>query len=205
MVRVLCCVHHKGHSNNEDSCSKSRWSSVIYLNKSKQPVYKAKLNILITNLLAWVRKTSFGLRDAYSLWRQGRWLSTKMPEFSDFCSSFSWRQIVASLTSFRVCTDLKGQVKRRYKLTSITRFWSPENSFERIFEKFVFAIWAIQILVFTDSEGSEKGRGNVRSIPRVTRKRALTSETIFEFLAIDDSELCSLPVDRWNSSNLTWI
>ena len=30
---------------------------------------------------------------------------------------------------------------------------------------------------------SEKGRGNVRLIPRVTRKEALTSETIFDFLA----------------------
>ena len=30
---------------------------------------------------------------------------------------------------------------------------------------------------------SEKGRGNVRSIPRVTRKVAVTSEAIFEFLA----------------------
>ena len=30
---------------------------------------------------------------------------------------------------------------------------------------------------------SEKGRGNVRSIPRVTRKGAVTSEAIFEFLA----------------------
>ena len=33
---------------------------------------------------------------------------------------------------------------------------------------------------------SEKGRGNVRSIPRVTRKGAVTSETIFEFLATED-------------------
>ena len=30
---------------------------------------------------------------------------------------------------------------------------------------------------------SEKGWGNVRSIPRVTRKGAVTSEAIFEFLA----------------------
>ena len=49
----------------------------------------------------------------------------------------------------------KGQLKRRDKLISITRFWSPENSFEGIFEKFVlvFEIWAVEIFVFTDSEG----------------------------------------------------
>ena len=41
---------------------------------------------------------------------------------------------------------------------------------------------------------SEKGRGNVRSIPRVTRKGALTSEMIFEFLAsiFNESALCQL-------------
>ena len=37
--------------------------------------------------------------------------------------------------------------------------------------------------LITDSEGSEKVLGNVRSIPRVTRKGAVTSEPIFEFLA----------------------
>ena len=51
--------------------------------------------------------------------------------------------------------SVKGQLKRRDKLISITRFWSPENSFEGIFEKFVFVfeIWAVEIFVFTDSEG----------------------------------------------------
>ena len=52
---------------------------------------------------------------------------------------------------------------------------------------------------------SEKGRGNVRSIPRVTRKGAVTSDTIFEFLAskIYQRQLCSVPDDHWNSSKLT--
>ena len=36
--------------------------------------------------------------------------------------------------------QLKGQLKRRDKLTSIARFWSPENGFEGIFEKFVFVL-----------------------------------------------------------------
>ena len=50
---------------------------------------------------------------------------------------------------------LKGQLKRRDKLTSIARFRSPENSFEGISEKFVFVfkIWAVEIFVFTDSGG----------------------------------------------------
>ena len=55
---------------------------------------------------------------------------------------------------------------------------------------------------------SEKGRGNVRSIPRVTCKGAVTSEAIFGSLQvrfINDSELCYVPVARCNSSNLTWI
>ena len=55
---------------------------------------------------------------------------------------------------------------------------------------------------------SEKGRENVRSIPRVTGKGAVTSEAIFDSLQvrfINDSELCYVPVARWNSSNFTWI
>ena len=41
---------------------------------------------------------------------------------------------------------------------------------------------------------SEKGRGNVHSIPRVKRKGAMTSETIFEFLAsiFNEGALCQL-------------
>ena len=56
---------------------------------------------------------------------------------------------------------LKGQLKRRDKLISITRFWSPENSFEGIFEKFVFVfeIWVVEIFVFTDSEDFRERTG----------------------------------------------
>ena len=79
--------------------------SVKLCNISKKPVYKAKLNLLITNLLAWVYKTSFGVRDAPSILRQGRWRSSRITEFGDFCFSFSWRQIVASLTSFNRTYD----------------------------------------------------------------------------------------------------
>ena len=62
----------------------------------------------------------------------------------------------------------------------------------------------MEIFFLADSESSEKGRGDVRSIPRVTRKGAVTSETIFlQVRFINDSELCSVPVDRWNSSHLT--
>ena len=46
---------------------------------------------------------------------------------------------------------------------------------------------------------SEKGRGNVHSIPRVTREGAVTSEAIFGFFQvrfINDSELCYVPVAR---------
>ena len=51
---------------------------------------------------------------------------------------------------------------------------------------------------------SEKGRENVRSMPRVTHKGAVTSNTIFGFFScINDNELCSVPDNRWNSSNLT--
>ena len=47
-------------------------------------------------------------------------------------------------------------------------------------------------------KASEKGWGNVRSIPRVTPKGAVTSNTIFGFFAwmiINDKELCSVPDD----------
>ena len=37
-------------------------------------------------------------------------------------------------------SPVKGQLKRRDKLTSIVRFGSSENGFERSFEKFVFAL-----------------------------------------------------------------
>ena len=72
--------------------------------------------------------------------------------------------------------------KRRDKLTSIARFWSPENSFDRIFEKFVFVleIRATEIFVF---KVSEKGRENMCSIPWVTRKGSVTSITILGFFA----------------------
>ena len=51
----------------------------------------------------------------------------------------------------------------------------------------------------------------MRSIPRVTRKGAVTSDAIFGSLQffprfvrfINDNELCSVPDDHWNSSNLT--
>ena len=106
---------------------------------------------------------------------------------------------------------LKGQLKRRDKLTSITRFWSPENSFEGIFEKFIFVfeIWAIEILVFTDSEGFRERTGKCAFDTASHKQRSrdvrddlwVPSQVRF----INDSELCSVPVDRWNSSNLTWI
>ena len=108
-------------------------------------------------------------------------------------------------------TYLKGQLKRWDKLTSITRFWSPENSFEGIFEKFdfVFEIWAIEILVFTDSEGFRERTGKCAFDTASHKQRSrdvrddlwVPSQVRF----INDSELCSVPVDRWNSSNLTWI
>ena len=41
--------------------------------------------------------------------------------------------------------NFKGQLKRWDKLTSIARFWSPENGFEGIFEKFVFEISAVKV------------------------------------------------------------
>ena len=44
-------------------------------------------------------------------------------------------------------------------------------------------MWTVESFVFADSEGSEEGRENVRSMPRVTRKGALTSNTIFGFSA----------------------
>ena len=81
---------------------------------------------------------------------------------------------------------IKGQLKRRDKLTSIARFWSPENSFEGIFEKIRFSyveIWAAEIFALLIWKVSEKGRENMRSIPRVTLKGAMTSNTIFGFFA----------------------
>ena len=47
-------------------------------------------------------------------------------------------KFVKSIT-FRA-TSFKGQLKRWDKLTPIARFWSPENGFEEIFEKFVFVL-----------------------------------------------------------------
>ena len=77
----------------------------------------------------------------------------------------------------------KGQLNCQDKLTSITRFCSPKNSFEGIFEKFVFEIWPVEIFVNTDQKTSEKGRGNVCSMPRVTCTGLVISETIFELIA----------------------
>ena len=55
---------------------------------------------------------------------------------------------------------------------------------------------------------SEKGRGNVRSIRESHAKelwRQRRSLCSLQVRFINDSELCSVPVARWNSSNLTWI
>ena len=43
-------------------------------------------------------------------------------------------------TKIKIQFWFKGQLKRWDKLTSIARFWSPENGFEGIFEKFVFVL-----------------------------------------------------------------
>ena len=107
---------------------------------------------------------------------------------------------------------LKGQLKRWDKLTYIARFQSPENSLEEIFEKFVFVfeIWAVDTSFWKSSfllirKVPEKERKMcVRSIPWVTLKGTVTSDTIFGFFG------CKIyhpdaPDDRWNSSNLTWI
>ena len=54
---------------------------------------------------------------------------------------------------------------------------------------------------------SEKGRENMRSIRAVTRKGAVTSNTIFGFSLhvrfINDNELCSVPGNHWNFLYLT--
>ena len=42
---------------------------------------------------------------------------------------------------------IKGQLKRRDKLTSIARFLSPENGFEGIFEKFVLVLEILAVKV----------------------------------------------------------
>ena len=42
---------------------------------------------------------------------------------------------------------VKGQLKRWDKFTPIARFWSPENGFEGIFEKFVFVLDIIAVKV----------------------------------------------------------
>ena len=64
-------------------------------------------------------------------------------------------------------STFKGQLKCLDKLTSITRFEALKTVSKEFFIKFVFVfeIWAVVIFVFTDSEVSKKGRGNVRSIP----------------------------------------
>ena len=55
---------------------------------------------------------------AYSIWHKGRWFLTKMTEFGDFCSSFSWRQIVANFTSLEHRTlQLFKNVIQNYFLT----------------------------------------------------------------------------------------
>ena len=102
---------------------------------------------------------------------------------------------------------VKGQLKRWDKLTSITRFWSLENSFERIFDKFVFVfeIWAVEIFVSTDSEGFRERTGKCTFD---TASQTQRSHDVRDDLWVPCKYIqrrCSVPVDRWNSSNLAWI
>ena len=78
---------------------------------------------------------------------------------NDACIDSAWKmlklisilvlRILKCTLKFQICYNpnmlchklsFKGQLKRRDKLTSIARFWSPENGFEGIFEKFVFVL-----------------------------------------------------------------
>ena len=96
----------------------------------------------------------------------------------------------------------RGQLKRRDKLTSIPRFLSPENSFERIFYKFVFVfeIWAIEIFVFTDSEGFQEITGKDAFDPASHTQRSrdvkhdLCGSLHVRFII--DIELCSVSGDH---------
>ena len=104
-----------------------------------------------------------------------------------------------------------GQLKRQDKLTSIARFWSPENSIGGIFENlvFVFEIWAIEILVFTDSEGFRERTGkyafDIENHMGKEPWRQTRSLGSLHARFINDNELCSVPDDHWNSSNLICI
>ena len=79
---------------------------------------------------------------------------------------------------------IKGQLKRRDKLTSITKFEALKTvSKEFLRNSFLFSRYGpLKSSFLLIQKVSDKGRGNVRSIPQVTRKGAVTSETIFEFL-----------------------